>query len=134
MGNRRASWGVVLLFVLPGDQHALLPIFAAAALGYARGSARARTLPEVLESIRHQLGVVHRMLDVLVAEVRLQRPGVVALVGEGKAAGVPQHVRVRFDAEPDTGTLHQPGESCRGERRATFGREHECRLGFLLAL
>ena len=40
-----------------------------------------RLSPEVLEPVRGQLGVAHRVLDVFVAEPRLQRPGVVAGVG-----------------------------------------------------
>ena len=39
--------------------------------------------PEVLEPMRRQLGVAHRVLDVLVTEVRLQRLGVVASIGQG---------------------------------------------------
>ena len=38
--------------------------------------------PEVLEPSRRQLGVSHRVLDVAVAEVSLQRPGVQDGVGE----------------------------------------------------
>ena len=34
------------------------------------------------------------------AEIGLKRPRVVALVGQREAAGVPQHVRVRLEAEP----------------------------------
>ena len=37
--------------------------------------------PEVLKPIRCQLGVAHRVLDVLVPEPGLQRPGIVAGVG-----------------------------------------------------
>ena len=37
-----------------------------------------RLSPEVLEPVRRQLGVAHRVLNVLVAEPSLQRPGVVA--------------------------------------------------------
>jgi hypothetical protein len=49
--------------------------------------------PEVFESMRRQLGVADRMLDILVAEVRRQRAGIVAGTGEGIAATVPKHVR-----------------------------------------
>jgi hypothetical protein len=45
-----------------------------------------RLSPEVLEPGRRHLGVPHRVLDVAVSEVGLQRPGVVARIGEGKAA------------------------------------------------
>jgi hypothetical protein len=37
--------------------------------------------PEVLEPVRRQLGVAHRVLDVFMAEPRLQRPRVVAGIG-----------------------------------------------------
>ena len=43
--------------------------------------ARLRLPPEILEPIRCQLGVAHRVLDVFVAEPRLQRPRVMAGVG-----------------------------------------------------
>jgi hypothetical protein len=38
--------------------------------------------PEVLEPAGRQLGVSHRVLDIAVAEVSLQRSGIVALVGQ----------------------------------------------------
>jgi hypothetical protein len=34
------------------------------------------------------------VLDILVPEVVLQRSGIVAIVGEFEAAGMPQHVRM----------------------------------------
>src|SRR6516225_6024629 len=64
--------------------------------------------PEVLEPVRGQLGVAHRVLDVFVAEPRLQRPGVVAGIGERVAAAVPQHVRV--DRERHFGPLSDSAE------------------------
>src|SRR5262245_13362521 len=48
--------------------------------------------PEVLEPVRRQFGVAHRVLDVLVPEPCLQRPGVVAGVGQRVAATMAQHV------------------------------------------
>jgi hypothetical protein len=39
-------------------------------------------------------GVSHRVLDVAVAEVSLQRSRIVALVGQRKTTGVAQHVRM----------------------------------------
>src|SRR5215831_2760366 len=66
--------------------------------GCARGRRHAyrheRLSPEVLEPVRGQLGVAHRVLDVLMTEPGLQRPGVVAGVGQRVAATVAQHVRV----------------------------------------
>ena len=45
--------------------------------------------PEILEPGRRQLGIAHRMLDVLVAKVSLKGSGVVPLGGQRKAAGMP---------------------------------------------
>jgi hypothetical protein len=50
-----------------------------------------RLSPEVLEPVRRQLGVAHGVLDVFVAEPRLQCPGVVAGISKRVAATVPQH-------------------------------------------
>src|SRR5215472_1519304 len=62
--------------------------------GVARVLDETFSAPEVLEPMRRQLGVAHRVLNVLVAEPSLKRPGVVAGVGQRVAAAVPQHVRV----------------------------------------
>jgi len=70
-----------------------------------RSARRDRRLsPEVLKSIRRKFGVTHRMLDVLVPEVGLQRAGIDAVVCELEAAGMSQHVRVqlKFEAGGDT--------------------------------
>src|SRR5215813_11541560 len=53
-----------------------------------------RLSPEVHKSIRGQLGVTHRVLNILVPQPSLQCPRVVAGVGKGVAAGMPQHVRM----------------------------------------
>src|SRR5215510_6715647 len=61
--------------------------------------------PEVSKAIRRQLGIAHRMLNVLVAKVGLQRAGIVTGVGQRIAAAVPQHVRMHREghagASPD---------------------------------
>jgi hypothetical protein len=62
-------------------------------------SAHNFSTPEVLETIGRQLGVAHCMLDVAVAQVSLQCPGIMPLVGEGEAAGMPQHMRVSLEAD-----------------------------------
>ena len=56
--------------------------------------------PEILEAPWTQLGIPHRVLNVLVAKVKLNRAGVLAGVGQVKAGRVPEHVRVNgeFDA------------------------------------
>jgi hypothetical protein len=56
--------------------------------------------PKVLEPCRRQLGVAHRVLDVFVPEVGLERPRVMAGVGKRIAAGVPQHVGMDLEFEP----------------------------------
>jgi len=58
------------------------------------GQADAPLAPEALEPVWRQLGVAHRMLDIPVTEPSLQRPRVVAGIGQREAAGVAQHVRV----------------------------------------
>ena len=67
------------------------------------------------------------MLNVLVPEVGLQGAGIVALVGQRKATGVPKHVRVRREAKLGrrTSALHKTREARRGEGRAAFGHEDE---------
>ena len=50
--------------------------------------------PKILEPLRRELGVAHRVHDVFVPEVVLQGARVASVVGEFVAARVPQHVRV----------------------------------------
>ena len=70
-----------------------------------------------------QLGIAHRVLDVLVAEIGLQGPRIVPGIGQGEAASVPQRVWVGLAASPARSTsLLKPRP---GERRATRGCEHE---------
>jgi hypothetical protein len=52
--------------------------------------------PEILEPCRRQLGIAHRVLDILVTEVRLQRLRVVPPVCKRVPAGMTQHVRMCF--------------------------------------
>jgi hypothetical protein len=76
------------------------------------------------------------MLNILVAQVRLQRPGIVPSIGQGIAAGVPEQVRVGLGGQ--LGDLASPldhsGEASGGERRAALGSEYEGRPGLLLPL
>jgi hypothetical protein len=53
--------------------------------------------PEVLEPRRRQLCVPHRVLDVLMAKICLERPRVMPRVGQREPAGMSQHVRVYLD-------------------------------------
>jgi hypothetical protein len=93
-------------------------------------------LPEILEPRWRQLGVAHCVLNIPVAEVSLQGAGVVALVSQGKTAGVPQHMRMGLEGQ--LGLPARPfdhaGEASRAERCPAFRGKHEGRLGFLFAL
>jgi hypothetical protein len=62
----------------------------------ARGTAASRA-PEIAEPVRRKLGIAHRVLNVLMPEPGLQRPAVVAGIGQRVAAAVPQHVRVDWE-------------------------------------
>jgi hypothetical protein len=76
------------------------------------------------------------MLDIPVAEVRLQRSGVMPLVGKSETAGMAQHVRMGLEAQTPfaSSALDHAGEACSAEGGTTLRCEHERRLGFLLAL
>ena len=50
--------------------------------------------PKVLEPVGRHVGVPDRVLDILVPEVVLQGPGVMAIVREFEPAGMAKHVRV----------------------------------------
>ena len=93
-------------------------------------------MPEVLEAGRRQLSIAHCVLDVAVAQIGLQRPGIDALIGELEAACVPQHVRMNREAE--IGGNPKPRDHLtkpRGrEGRPPFAGEDERRLRLLLAL
>src|SRR5262245_63925788 len=55
---------------------------------------RERSTPKLFEPVGRHIGVPDRMLDVLVPQVVLQRPRVVAIVGELEPTGMAKHVRV----------------------------------------
>src|SRR5262245_7132829 len=91
--------------------------------------------PEVLEPVRRQLRVAHRVLDVLVPEICLQRPRVVASVGERVAGSVAQHVRMdgKGHASALTDAAEQSVEALGRHRSTALGREY-MRGWFLLTL
>ena len=83
-------------------------------------SVRMRLIPpKILETPRRQLGISHGVLDVLVTEVGLKRPRVVALRRQCETAGVPQHVWMRLETELSfyARPFHHPSETGRGEGR-----------------
>src|SRR5689334_7864660 len=55
---------------------------------------RLLVLPKRLESIDCQLGISHRVLNIPMAEIMLDRPRIVPFICELESAGVTQHVRV----------------------------------------
>jgi hypothetical protein len=79
--------------------------------------------PEVLKSIRRKFCVTHRVLDIPMTEPSLQRPGVVAGVGQGIAAGVPEHVRE--DREGHSSALPEASK----QRPEALGRHRAAALG-----
>src|SRR6516164_7278834 len=82
--------------------------------------------PKILESVGRQFGVPDRVLNVLVPEVVLQGPRVVAIVGELEPAGMAKHVRV--DREWHLGgladTLDEAMEADGADRPTAFGNKH----------
>jgi hypothetical protein len=64
--------------------------------------------------------IANRMLDVAVAEVGLQRPHIVASVGQCITADVAEHVRVRLEAEFGLSSrpLNHAGKTGNGARRS----------------
>jgi len=66
-----------------------------------------------LEPLQRQGGVARRILDVAVAEIGLDRPRVVAVIGELVAAGMSWHVGVRLDTQIGRGgcPLDHPGKT-----------------------
>ena len=74
--------------------------------------------PKVFETCGRQFCVADNVLNVFVPEVGLKRARVVAFVGESIAAGMPQHVWMGFEVQPncDADALNHPGKSRRGER------------------
>lgn len=92
--------------------------------------------PEVLEPRRRQLRVPDRVLDVLMAEIRLKGSRIVASIRQRKAACVSEHVGMRLEAELglDACPLDHPGETGGTERRAAFRGKDERRSWLLFAL
>src|SRR5215813_13118557 len=82
--------------------------------------------PKVLEPVGRHVGVPDRVLDILVPEVVLQGPGVMAIVREFEPAGMAKHVRVdrewHLGGLPDT--LNEAMEADGADRPTAFGNEH----------
>ena len=82
--------------------------------------------PKVLEPVGRHFGVSDRVLDVLVPEVVLQGPGVVAIVGELEPTGMAKHVGM--DREWHLGdlaeALDEPVETDGTDWPAALGNEY----------
>jgi hypothetical protein len=85
--------------------------------------------PEILEPVRRQGRIDRGARDRPMAEPSLDRPGVVALVGERVAAGVAEHVwmRLQFEARGDGSAFDHPGKAGGREWRAALADEDEGR-------
>ena len=82
-----------------------------------RGDPCDRSTSEVPESIRAQLRVAYGILNVLVAEVGLQRPGIMTLVRQRETAGVPQHVGWTLISSPASVPVESTSTTCSSRRR-----------------
>src|SRR6516165_1088148 len=86
--------------------------------------------PKVFETRWRQFRISHRMMNIFVAEVRLQCPCVVTPVRQCVAAGMSKHMRMHTELE--LGLLaqsgHHLGEARPCERRAPLRHEHERRV------
>src|SRR6516162_1022950 len=78
--------------------------------------------PKVFKTCWRQFRISHRVLNIFVAEVGLQRPGIMPPVGQCVAARMAQHMWVH--AELELGLLAQSGHHLRearaGEWRSTL--------------
>src|SRR5262249_31673126 len=90
---------------------------------------RQQSTPKIFESVGSHLGVADRVLDVLVPEVVLQRPRVVAIVGELEPTGMAKHVWM--DREWHLGSLadalDEAGEAHRTDWPASLGTRRSVR-------
>ena len=84
------------------------------------------TPPKVLEPIGCHVGVPNGVLDVLVSEVMLQGPRVVAVVGELEPTGMAKHVRLdrEWHLGGLTDALDEAVEADGADRPTAFGNEH----------
>src|SRR5215831_8384064 len=82
--------------------------------------------PKTLESVGRHFGVPDRVLNVLVPEVVLQGPRVVAIIGELEPTGVAKHVRVdgEWHVSGFPEALDKPVETDGADWPAALGNEY----------
>ena len=83
--------------------------------------------PEVLETSRRQFGVPDRVLDIAMTEISLQSSRIMAGIGQGEAAGMPEHMRMCLEIEAGSiaSALDHLGEAGSRERRTALTYKHE---------
>jgi hypothetical protein len=82
--------------------------------------------PEILKSLLARFCIAGRVLDGAMAEPILNCPRVVPFVGQGVAAGMPQHVHVNLEREAGAfaDALDQAMDGIGREWRAALGLEN----------
>ena len=88
------------------------------------GCAGGSVSPKSFEATGRQGRVPRRILDIAVAEVRLEGPGIDAIAGQLVAAGMPQHVRMHFDAKIGRNADHAREAGSR-QGRAALRHKHQ---------
>jgi hypothetical protein len=98
-------------------------------------SATKSILPKALEPIRAEFRIAHRVCNVPVTEVLLDRSRVVPLVRELVAGRVPEHVRMDREGEfgEFAGARNQLSGRRRRHRSAAFGDEQVGRVRIVAA-
>ena len=92
-------------------------------------------LPEISKPLGRKFAISNRMLDVLVAEIVLQRASIHTLIGQLKSGRMPQHVGMdwkRHFGGWSKPRHHSAKGNCR-HRSAAFAHE-DISAGFLVAL
>jgi len=86
-------------------------------------------LPEVTETVREQLTIFCRMLNVAMAEVGLDRTSILTSIGKNEAAGVAKHMGMNLETNPCSGpcTGNHPVKASDTERVSPLRHEDERR-------
>ena len=108
------------------------------ALSHGRGSVKGKAgsvLPEIFESARRQVRVLRGVLYVVMTEVHLNRPSILAIIREVIAASMSQLVRVHGELNPCgfAGFRHDVVNCAPRHRPSTQQGEHIGRRIGLLA-
>src|SRR5262249_50284951 len=82
--------------------------------------------PKLVEPLRCQLGVPDRVLDILVAEVMLDGPCILAVIDKLEACRVTKHMRMNCAAQPGqlASTLNHLPNRSPTDGAIAFGSEH----------